>query len=321
MWGRWKVVDRKRMIKETSEVLTRAGFYVSDPDLFQTVNFDIVARRDAMLLIVKVLTNIDAMDRAIADQMMLVCKHLNAFPLLVGERSNTSILEEGVVYLRHTIPVMALGTLMDYFIEGVPPFVLAGPGGPYVNIDGQELKRVRTAKGISLGNLAKAAGVSRRSIQLYESGGKAMYNVVVKMEEFLGSPIVSPVKALVPVKEVNKELYKPAHLGGDFAKVVFERFRGLGFVVIPTVKCPFDALSEDKRTLILMGLGQRNRSTVEKAKIMATLSRIAEKDSVLVMSEGTSKQNIEGTPVIMKSELDKFDGTEEVLHILKERKK
>jgi putative transcriptional regulator len=314
-------VDRNRMIKETGQVLSRAGFYISDPDLFQTVNFDIVARRDAMLIIVKVLSNIDALDKDVADQVLLVCKHLNAFPLLVGERSNMNLLEEGVVYLRHGMPVMSIVTLMDYFIEGVPPFVLAGPGGPYVNIDGEELKRVRTAKGISLGTMAKAAGVSRRSIQLYESGGKAMYNVVVKMEEYLGAPIVNPVKALGPVKDVDKDLYRPGRSGGDFAKHVFERFRGLGFVVIPTVKCPFDALSEDKKTLILTGLGQQNKSTVEKAKIMATLSKIAEKDSVMVMSKDTMRQNIEGTPVIAKSELDKCDGPDEVLHILKERKK
>jgi putative transcriptional regulator len=294
---------------------------VSDPDLFQTVNFDIVARRDEMLLIIKVLSNIDALDRDIADQMMIVCKHLNAFPLLVGERSNTSVLEEGVLYLRHAIPVMTVDTLIDYFIEGVPPFVLAGPGGPYVNIDGEELKRIRSAKGISLGTLAKAAGVSRRSIQLYENGSKAMYNVVVKMEEFLGAPIVNPVHALVHVTEVDKELYKPERLGGEFAKVVFQRFRGLGFVVIPTVKCPFDALSEDKKTLILTGLGAQNKSTVEKAKIMATLSRIFEKDSVMVMNKDTSKQNIEGTPVIVRSELDKCDGPDEVIHLMKERKK
>jgi len=309
------------MIRETGQVLTKAGFFVSDPDLFQTVNFDIVARRDAMLIIVKVLSNIDALDRDIADQMMIVCKHLNAFPLLVGERSNTNILEEGVLYLRHGIPVMTLDTLIDYFIEGVPPFVLAGPGGPYVNIDGEELKRIRSAKGISLGTLAKAAGVSRRSIQLYESGSKAMYNVVVKMEEFLEAPIVNPVHALVHVTEVDKDLYKPDRLGGEFAKVVFQRFRGLGFVVIPTVKCPFDALSEDKKTLILTGLGAQNKSTVDKARIMATLSRIAEKDSVLVMNKDTSKQNIEGTPVIVRSELDKCDGPDEVIHLLKERKK
>ena len=314
-------MDRKGLIREVVQVLTRAGFFVSDPDLFQTVNFDIVARRDAMLLILKVLSNIDALDKDVVDQVMLVCKHLGAFPLLIGERSNTMLLEEGVVYLRHGIPVMSPTTLIDYFIEGVPPFVLAGPGGPYVNIDGEELKRVRTAKGISLGTLAKAAGVSRKSIQLYESGGKAMYNVVVKMEEYLNTPIANPVEALIHVTEVDRELYRPDRLGGEFAKHVFDRFRGLGFVVIPTVKCPFDALSEDKRTLILMGLGQQNKPTVEKAKIMATLSRIAEKDSVLVISKDTTKQNIEGTPVIVKSELDKIDDSEEVIHLVKERKK
>ena len=91
--------------------------------------------------------------------------------------------------------------------------------------------------------------------------------------------------------------------------------------MIPTVKCPFDALSEDKKTLILTGLGQQNKSTVEKAKIMAALSKIAEKDSVLIMNKETTRRNIEGTPVIAKSELDKCGGPEEVMLILKERKK
>jgi putative transcriptional regulator len=272
-------------------------------------------------LIVKVLTNIDALKKDIAEQMKVVCKHLGAFPLMVGERSNTDLLEEGVIYLRHCIPVMSFGTLTDYFIEGVPPFVLSAPGGPYVNIDGEELRRIRDIKGISLGSLAKAAGVSRKSIQLYESGGKAMYHVVVKMEEYLGKAIALPVRPLEPVLDVDESILSKDAFKGEFAKHVFKTLRGLGFYVLSTVKCPFDALSEDKKTLILTGLGRQNRPTLAKAKVMAAISRIAEKDSVLVMNRETSKQNIGGTPVIIRSELDEADGPEEVLNLLKERKK
>lgn len=309
------------MIRETVEVLAKAGFYVSDPDLFRTVNFDVVARRDASLLIVKVLTNVDALKRDIAEQMKIVCKHLGAFPLLVGERSNADILDEGVVYLRHGIPVMSFSTLTDYFIEGVPPFVFSAPGGPYVNIDGEELRRVRMAKGISLGTMAKAAGVSRKSIQLYESGGKAMFNVVVKIEEYLGRPIAHPVEPFGPVINVNEEAFGREVQKGEFAKHVFSTLRGLGFYVISTMKCPFDALSEDKRTLILTGLGKQNKPTLAKAKVMAAISSITEKDSVIVMSKDTTKQNIGGTPVIARAELDKAEAPDEVLYLLKERKK
>jgi putative transcriptional regulator len=309
------------MIKKTLEVLAKAGFYVTDPDLLRTVNFDIIARRDAMLLLIKVLTNIDALKKDVAEQLKLVSSHLGAFPLLVGDRSNTDLLEEGVVYLRHGIPVMALDTLTDYFIEGVPPFIFSAPGGPYVNIDGSELKRIRTAKGISLGDLAKAAGVSRKSIQLYEAGSKAVFSVVIKMEEYLGRPIAQPVEPFSLKTGQESGSYSMVESNEIFAKHVFKRLKGLGFVVISTMKCPFDALSEDKKTLLLTGLGRQARSTLEKAKVMATISKITEKDSVIVMNKDTSKQNIGGTPVIGKGELDGLEDPDEVITLVKERKK
>jgi putative transcriptional regulator len=252
---------------------------------------------------------------------MVVASHLGAFPLLVGDRSNTDLLEEGVVYLRHGIPVMALDTLTDYFIEGVPPFIFSAPGGPYVNIDGSELKRIRTAQGISLGEMAKAAGVSRKSIQLYEAGSKAVFNVVIKIEEYLGQPIAQPVEPFSLRTGHEGGSYTMVESKEGFAKHVFKRLKGLGFVVISTMKCPFDALSEDKRTLLLTGLGRQTRSTLEKAKVMATISKITEKDSVIVMNRDTSKQNISGTPVIVKSELDSLGDPDEVITLVKERKK
>ena len=106
-----------------------------------------------------------------------------------------------------------------------------------------------------------------------------------------------------------------------FAKHVFKRLKGLGFVVISTMKCPFDALSEDKKTLLLTGLGRQTRSTLQKAKVMATISKITEKDSVIVMNKDTSKQNIGGTPIIGKGELDGLEDPDEVITLVKERKK
>ena len=50
------------------------------------------------------------------------------------------------------------------------------------------MKRLREERSISLGTLAEIAGVSRRTIQMYENGMGAMIDVAIRLEEFSTSP-------------------------------------------------------------------------------------------------------------------------------------
>ena len=208
---------------------------------------------------------------------------------------------------------------IDIFIEGVPPLIFSAPGGFYVNIDGEALHKARTNQGLSLGKLAEIAGVSRKAIQMYESGMSTMIDIALRLEECLGIPLIQPMK---PFK-VKDEEKTPLILEKNKVKVtepdVFHQLRTLGYDVVPTSRCPFDALTKDNKILIITGLSEPNRPTVEKAKVMTNLSKITEQYSVLFLEEGPNNDNLEGTPVIHKAELEHIADSEDIITLISER--
>ncbi|MFW5914160.1 MAG: transcriptional regulator, partial [Thermoplasmatota archaeon] len=62
-------MKREDLLKRVRFLLARTGFYVSRPLPRRSISFDMVARRDDSLLIVKVLSNVDAFSRDNADEM------------------------------------------------------------------------------------------------------------------------------------------------------------------------------------------------------------------------------------------------------------
>ena len=120
---------RQVLLNEVRDVLVRSGFCTSEPMDPWTAVFDLVTRRDDTLLLIKVYTNVDKLATDGANQLRMLASTLNGTPLVVGMHSSRSVLEPGVLYLRHAVPIMTLETLTDHLVEGVPPFVYAGPGG------------------------------------------------------------------------------------------------------------------------------------------------------------------------------------------------
>ena len=120
---------RTDLIDSVRSTLAQAGFSVSERCDLRPISFDLVARRDRDLLILKVLTNVDALSEPIAQEIKLLCKFLEGRPLLVGLRAGTGELEDGVVYNRHDIHIVTPATLAEYVIDGSAPMVLAAPGG------------------------------------------------------------------------------------------------------------------------------------------------------------------------------------------------
>ena len=186
-------MDRTELINTTRAILAKAGFDVSSALTIRGICFDIVARRDNQVLIIKVLSNIDAFSKDNADEMKVLAESLGATPMVTGERSSSGALEPGIVYSRFNISIVSNETLADLLLEEAPPFIFAAPGGLYVRLDSELLKQAREARGISLGVLAETAGVSRRTIQMYESGMGAMIDAALRMEEYLGLPIIEPI--------------------------------------------------------------------------------------------------------------------------------
>ena len=297
-------MGREDLINTTRAILAKAGFDISSSLNLRSICFDIVGRRENKLLIIKVLSNVDAFSRENAEDMKVLADALGATPLLIGETSSSGALETGIVYSRFKIPIISNETLGEHLLDEVPPFIFAAPGGLYVKIDGDLLKTIRETEGISLGTLADITGVSRRTIQMYESGMGAMIDAAMRLEEFLRVPIIEPVD---PFEYVSKKKPEDYEIRGTTGSNALNRLLEIGFAITPVTKSPFEAISRSRQNLFLTGVGVDEEKLIQKALIASEISKIAGKHSLIIVEKERSAENIDTTAVVTNDELKKID--------------
>lgn len=315
-------MDRTELLGNIRETLTKAGFCVSDLCIIRPIGFDLVARRDNSLLIIKVLTNIDALSEDVAKELRVLSILLRGSPLLIGERSGIGFLEDDVVYDRFGIQTITPTSLRDYLLEGTPLKAYAAPGGLYANLDREKLKKLRQEQNISLGSFARYVRVSRRTASMYEDGMNARVEVASRIEELLGSPVTMPIDILKPPPSDKKEttsFHGETDRLREFQLEIFSILESVGYKIIPMERCPFEALSKDKERILLTCVHKYDKKIVKKAQIVSSISKITERYAVLFTDKEVDKKNIGGTPLIGKKELKKIRGPEEILDLIIER--
>ncbi|MFW6040405.1 MAG: transcriptional regulator [Thermoplasmatota archaeon] len=313
-------MNRLQLIEEVRNVLAKAGFYLSERHYSKNISFDIIARRDDILLIIVVDISGDSSRIRNSKEIKILSDALNASPLFVALQGGNKKLERGVIYSRKGIPLISLETIVDLFIEGVPPYVFSAPGGFYVKINSDILKKARNEEKISLSKLAEIGGVSRKAIQKYEKGMGADVEVALRLQEYLDEDIILPLNPLDYTEEVREALDYSDNLS-DFNKFIFEILSSIGYRVVPTWRCPFEAVSEDENTVMLTGVSSKeSKELKKKAKVVSNISDITEKDSVIFLKRKYRRFNIEGIPLIYSEELNKLDSKKEILDLLRDRK-
>ncbi len=303
-------MKREELLDATRHLLVRAGFYCSEVCRIRPSSFDFVARKDNMLMIVKVLNNIDSINEEVAKELLSISRFLDGVPVVVGRRSCSSLLEDDVVYFRYGVPIMTYETLKNY-LQGMPPLITAAPGGFYVNIDGEMFHRMRNEMGYSVGHLARVAGVSRRAIRMYEEGERATIEVAERLAELMGTDFIKPINLWEEVWKEEVELRR--EINNELLRIVEK----MGAFIFPTHRSPFHAISEMLNERIIVGI--KERRIEEKARLIANISKVAERDSVIFM-EHFSKEKIEGVPVVNKEELRRIRDMEALIELILERK-
>ncbi len=311
--------NREQLIARVRETLATCGFYVSEPHHLRSVSFDVIARRDSQLLIFKVLSNIDSLSQSDSDDLRVLATTLGGNPIIIGLHSSAAELGEGILYSRFGLPILSEDSFKELMLEGIPPLVYAAPGGLYVRIDGAALRRVREEKSISLGALAEAAGVSRKAIQMYEAGMGTMVEIAARIEEFLDQPVVLPLDPFEFTAEVTERL-RTLETIDDQNREIFDMLREIGYMVLPTRKCPFDAFAREEE-LLLTGIGEDRRLVERKARVVGNLSKITEKKSVIIIQQESRVKAIEGTPLVSKDELRRADHSDDLMRLIQKREK
>ncbi|WP_435319681.1 transcriptional regulator [Haloarchaeobius sp. TZWSO28] len=326
-------MSRDALVENLTAMLQDAGFRVSDRCVIRPKSFDLAARRGEELVLVKILSNIDAFDAATGAEMRRLGSYLDATPLVIGLRTRDEDLKPDVVYFRHGVPVMAPNTAMDLFVEKVPPLIYAAPGGLYVNIDGELLADEREQQNMSLGQLASELGVSRRTVSKYEDGMNASVDVAMRLEEMFDAPLTAPVDVMDGADEVREAEPTPddPEADPDDEPIVTVMTR-VGYDVHPTLRSPFKAVSEDNEAddegpvshrdvrehTLLTGHSKFTKAAEKRARIMSSIGSVTRTRSVYFVDR-SKRESVHGTAIIEREEVEQMRDADDLRDLIRER--
>ncbi|WP_456467752.1 transcriptional regulator [Archaeoglobus sp.] len=302
------------LLESVVKILLKADFNVADLAETKPRCFDIVARKDDLILILKVLYNVDSLKPEAAEEMKKLTKILEASPMVVGERFKFDFLERGVVYTRYGLPVINLATFYDFIVEGIPPYVYSAPGGYYVKLDSEKIREAREKLGISIGEMAKLLGVSRRTIKKYEEGTDTSLPIAAKIEEILGTFAIKQIDLLNFVdQEIEEEEVNFEGREGE----ILDQLRIIGLSVYPVRQAPFDAISRVEERQILTGIKQV-REIEKRARLLGKISEALETKAAYI-TDRDCKRRVDSVIFVLREELYSVSSPKDFISLLREK--
>ena len=304
-------MSQDRLPQMVISIMLLANFDVSERCNIRPRSFDLIAKRGDNLVIIKVASHIDSVSADIAWDLNQIARHLEATPLIVGERARDTDLERGVVYIRYGLFALSPETLYDYFVEGLSPMVYASPGGLYVKIKGDLLREVRERSRMSLGDLASHLGVSRRTISKYEGGMGTTLDVAIRLEEFFNAPLVETIE-LIGYRTPEPE--KPAESTPGDVLVNLER---IGMEIHAMRQAPFQALALFDKHTILTAYGT-SQKVVKRASLIGNISQITKTFAMCVITDYKKQKKIGKTLLIGEEHLHSLEDGSELIDMINE---
>ena len=313
--------EQHHFFTEIASILEHSQFDLSTPLLGSGGCFDLIAKKHNILLLVKLLLNIDSMREEQAYELQKLALMLDGFPFIVGKRIRSSQeLEDGVVYTRYDIPSLSIETFRNLFVNNLPPLIYACRGGFKVKFDGTLLKEKRLQKNYSLGDFAREIGISKSAVYDYEHGTvDVSLETAMKIEELLDEPLTMAINLFENMKRIGSisapklHNYKPK---SNIEREVKKHFDNIGLKdQLWTKKIPIRVLAK----CVLKDESEKSSTTVtsisetsdaedytKKLQVTYNISRIAEADPLLVVgSKEVENYTIDGVPILSIDDLIK----------------
>ncbi|MFH1450698.1 MAG: transcriptional regulator [archaeon] len=303
---------RDSLVAKIIQSLEESGFSIAQQ--LAPSCFDILARKGDTILLLKVLVNIDSLYQDQADDLRRISDVLGASPLIVGLTAKGDHMRAHTIYERHGVPATSADTFTEILAEGKLPFVYAKRGGFYAHINADFLKKLREKKQLSLGDVAREAGLTRQTVENYEKGEGAEVENILRIQEALGELVIDPINVF------DFEVQRPESVEEPEAKKPFEqsvtgRLSDIGFKTTYVTKASFSMIGKHGADLLLTGL--KEKQIEQKAHDIHDTASALEQHGMFVFQKKEGK-SIAGVPVLEKSELEDVITSKELIKILKE---
>ncbi|MGQ9507382.1 MAG: transcriptional regulator [Candidatus Bathycorpusculaceae bacterium] len=304
--------------KAPEEVLKEAGFKVSEKCCCRPSCFDFAARKGEKVIFIKIQHDIDNFSQTDSEELKVISKCVSATSVLVSEKTREKPLEDDTVYSRYNVLGVTPKTFENIVLRNIHPLIQAGPGGYYVEIDWQAIKRRRQELGLSVGEMAEMIGISRRTLYGYERGmGKASVIAAYNMIYTLGIPVAKSVNIFEKSREQRKCFLSKAGQAIAKNKLLQRIFRKFARYNIATVKkAPFDFVVTvpEEKMRIIGGVTNNNEKELNKrVDEILSVSKIVKAHPILI-TEGRKPTN-KDIACIYKKEISKIKNPEDLIRL------
>jgi len=297
-------------------MLREAGFSVSKKCCSRPSCFDFAARKNDTLLLVKVQSDIDNLSLSDSEELMAISESVSAASLLIGERTRERPLEDDTVYSRYNVTVVTPKTFESILVQKAYPLIHAGPGGYYVEIDCEVVKRRRLQLGLSVGEMAEMIGISRRTLYGYERGmAKASVASAYNIVYVLGVPIAKPIDIFEKARGQRKCFLASAKFALTKSRLLQRILKKFARCNVMTVKrAPFDfviTVPEEKMRIIGGVADGKENELNRRVDEILSVSKIVRAYPILVTDE--KKPSEKNIMCICKDELSQIKNPEDLI--------
>lgn len=275
-------------MKAAESTLREAGFIVSEPCRSRPSCFDLVARRDESLIFIRVQPDVGSLSTNDSTELKAISESFLALCLLIGEEAREKPLQDDTVYTRHDILAITPRTFGNVVLHNIRPLIQANPGGYYVEIDGEALKRRRQELGLSAGEVAEMVSMSRRTIYGYERGmAKASVTAAYNLIWALGIPVAKSVNILEKQQSQRKScVLTTAKLMLARNRILSKIFRRcVRYHVTAVKRAPFDFVISfpGERMRIIGGIANRKEPELNRrVDEILSVSRVTQARPILI---------------------------------------
>jgi putative transcriptional regulator len=318
------------------KILESAGYSIFLNLKYRAFCFDIIARKDSNLIILKIAPNIDRLKPQQIEELKFLSTVLQATPLIIGKKNRRDILEDDTIYKRDEVIVINANTFRNLILYNQNPRIIAKRGGFIVRIDGPKLRQIRESQNVSRSTIAAELGVSKKAIVNYEQD---RMNIKLESMEVLKRRFKVDFTVPIEILQFQPKVEVPTRGGeSSFQKEVDEELVNLGLRTFWTKAAPFDlvlhqithgeteagsgikALNSWPQPIITGVSESENLDLDKKIDAVTKISEI--KDKVLVIVDDASQidRNTQvNVPLVEEGELKKFSSSTDLMKLVDKR--
>jgi len=285
---------KSSIIDNVCMFLLKKGFTVKN---IKRGCFDILAKGDSFILLIKALEDANSISKEYSDEMASVASYINVTPIIIAEKAGAR-LESNVVYTRFGIYTVSFSTFTNCLNDKLP-FVKSTQAGLTASIIGDELRRKREERGLSINALSKNLGISGRMVLKYENGlSEVTMNKALKIYDIFGESVF---------RETN--IFRISEEPQSNAKTeLSKKYVRMGFDAADTKKSPFDIIARKNKIVIITEVGDKVHPD------SLAVSKLIEADNLVIFSKKKPKD----IAAITKEEFLDFEKSDELIKFLRE---